>query len=136
MLFQALYLKEHVSQETDKIDTQMIIIYDPIEETFFYYATRQKTVGDDYVMYHGLYHYTRMAAFLKFLNCVFNSYMEVVSFELHTVSINENEYSTLNFYNLLNKIKNRNTEIVAYDKISDIKINDLIDMLIMHEISS
>ena len=136
MVFQALYLKEHVSQETDKIDTQMIILYDPIEETFFYYATRQKTVGDGYIMYNGIYHYTRMPAFLKFLNCVFNSYMEVVSFELHTVSINENEYSTLNFYNLLNKIKNRNTEIVAYDKISDININDLIDMLIMHEISS
>lgn len=136
MIFQALYLKEHVSQEVDKVDTQMIIIYDHIEETFFYYGTRQRTKKDNYVTYNGLYHYTRMSAFLKYLDCVFNSFVEVVSFELHAISINEDEYSTLNFYNLFSKMNSRNTEVVAYDKISDIKINNLIDMLITHETSS
>ena len=135
MTFKVLYLKEHVENEPEKVDTKILILYDEQEETFYYYSTRQRRFGDKYIVYNGMYHYTRFNSFLNFLKVVLNQYIDFLTVELHDVVIYEHEYDTLDFYSLAAKM-NRSTEIVAYDKIllNENKMMKYVDMLISHEI--
>jgi hypothetical protein len=117
------------------IDSHIIVLYDPEEESFFYYGTRQRHVGDKYVTYSGAYHYTRGNALVNFLKQILNGFQEVITYEFHDVYIQQSEYRTLDFFKLREKIS-KQTEIAAYDKfkINSKNITEWLDLLLTHQI--
>lgn len=135
MSFKALFLKEHVSDDEEKIDTQVIILYDPAVNTFFYYGTRNPTNKNSHVNYQGEFHYSRIYSFVTMLKYTFNRFSEVITHELHDIFIDPEEYDSLDFNYLVSKIS-RKTEMAAYDKsqVSKELMSNLLDMLISHEI--
>lgn len=136
MSFKVLYLKEHIAGNVKHIDSEIMILYDPIEESYFYYGSRRRNMNDHrFVTYNGSYHYTRMTPLVNFLKYTLNEFKEVITTEFHDVYIDECEYSGLDFHKLKSKIS-RKTEITAYDSIlldSD-KVSELLDSMLTHEI--
>jgi hypothetical protein len=134
MSFKAFLLKEHVAGDPDRIDSQVIILYDAEVETFFYYGTRKSSDTDAFVIYNGEFHYERLNALSNLLYYSFNTFEEVVTHELHNIEINNDEYFDLDFNSLKKKISIK-TEIAAYDRVVINKkiIIDMLDMLISHE---
>jgi hypothetical protein len=135
MTFKVLFFKEHVTGEPNIIDSQVIILYDPTVETFFYYGTRKLKKNNEFVTYKGEFHYTRMYTLANLLKYTFGAFCGVVTHELHYIHISEDEYFDLDFHILREKIS-RSTEISAYDRSSiDIhKLGEMLDMLISHEV--
>jgi len=128
-------LKEHVSGESSKIDTQIFIMYDPSVETYFYYGTRNYDNNSDYVTYQGEFHYSRFDSLVNMLEYIFDGFCEVVTHELHDIPIRDREYDSLNFNRLSKKIS-RKTELAAYDKKNIMKedVANFLDILVSHEI--
>lgn len=135
MSFRVLVLKEHVSGEIHKIDSQILILYDPSEESFFYYGTRKRNALDMHITYNGFYNYTRINALANTLMYSLNNLDEVITHEMHNVHISKDEYYKLDFHTLFEKIS-RKTEIAAYDRINinKDKLIELLDVLITHDL--
>jgi hypothetical protein len=136
MSFKVLYLKEHIAENVKEIDSEIMIFYDPIEGSYFYYGSRRRNINDHrYVTYSGSYHYTRMTPLVNFLKYTLNEFKEVITTEFHDVYIHECEYLSLDFHKLQNKIS-RKTEIAAYDStlINSTKLYELLDTMLTHEI--
>jgi hypothetical protein len=135
MSLKTLFLKEHVSGESSKIDTQIFIMYDPSVETYFYYGTRNYDNNSDYVTYQGEFHYSRFDSLVNMLEYIFDGFCEVVTHELHDIPIRDREYDSLNFNRLSKKIS-RKTELAAYDKKNIMKedVANFLDILVSHEI--
>jgi len=133
MLFRVLFIKEH--DESNKIDTQMFILYDHTESNYFYYGTRRQYKHFDPMLYNGYYHCDRIDSLNNFLENVLDKYNELITYEMHNLQIDESEYSMLNFEYIKMKV-NINTEIFAYDK-KKINMNDmyyLLDSLVPHSV--
>ena len=135
MSLKAFFLKEHISGESNKIDSQVVILYDPSIETFFYYGTRNHDGSVDYVNYQGEFHYSRFDTLINMIEYIFDKFCSPVTHELHDIPIEYDEYDFLNFFKLSKKISKK-TEIAAYDKLLVTKehISELLDMLVPHEI--
>ena len=135
MSFRILYIKEHENGEIKKFDSQMVILYDPMESKYFYYGTRRKDNSTRSIKYDGHYHYNRIDAFNNFLEYTLGKYDEVITYEMHYIKIDESEYSNLHFDYLINKFNN-NTEIFAYDKtkVTTDDMYKLLDSLITHDV--
>ena len=135
MSFKTLFLKEHVSRESDIIDSQIFIIYDPSVETYFYYGTRNTTVKNNYVTYQGEFHYNRFDSLVNMIEYIFDGFCEVVTHELHDIPIKSSECDSLDFSKLSKKIS-RKTEMAAYDRntVTKERISELLDMLVSHEL--
>ena len=117
MGFKAIYLKEHYAEDVSRIDSRFIIIYDQVEENFFYYGTRSLTPTDKYEDYAGYYHYSRLDHFTTFLTRALGNLDNKITFEMHDVVIDKTEYDDLSFTNMLNRLTTH-TEIFAYDALS------------------
>lgn len=137
MSFKVLYIKEHDYAETKKIDSEIFILYDPLESAYFYYGSRRMDRRGKSVLYNGHYECNRVDALNTFLHYTLGKYNEVITYEMHNIKINESEYSTLNFDTLSTRVTlANNTEIFAYDKTKLTKNDmfDLLDMLVPHEV--
>jgi hypothetical protein len=119
MGFKVLYLKEHeelipTSVEcpgnNEKVDTQIIILYDPEDSNLYYYGKRNYLIASEYSGTYARWRISEMADFLDFIlgNLIITS-------ELHDIDIAYSEYNDLSFTTLLKKL-GKNTELAAYDR--------------------
>lgn len=136
MGFKVLYLKEHIAGDIKHIDSEIIILYDPLEGSYFYYGSRKRNINDyRFITYNGYYHYTRMTPLVNFLKYILNEFKEVITTEFHDINIEDYEYLGLNFHKLHKRIS-RKTEIAAYDSIlmDSSKMYELLHTMLTHEI--
>jgi len=113
--FKVLHIKEHVYDDVSKIDNRLCIIYDPKEENFFYYGTRNNLGQIKYANYDGYYSADKRESLVNFLAFIFGDNKEVFTTELHALNILDNEYTGLNYNKLSIKMSNR-TLLSAYDE--------------------
>ena len=67
-----LHIQEHVYDDIKNIDHRICILYDPTEETFFYYGSRNNKGQTKYVDYYGEYQKDRKDCLLNFLKFIFH----------------------------------------------------------------
>jgi len=118
--FKVLWLKEHVYNNKRQLDNCICIIYDTIEEKFFYYGTRNSEIQSVYIDYQNEFFYSEIDNFVDFLAFLMDNFNCKITTELHMVNIEENEYSDLDYNTLINKM-NRKTILSAYDMITETK---------------
>ena len=135
MSFKVLYIKEHDYGVTNKIDSEIFILYDPLESTYFYYGNRRMNKRGESILYNGHYECNRIDALNTFLYHTFGKYTEVITYEMHDIKIDESQFNTLNSYVLRMKLTS-NTEIFAYDqtKVTKNDVLDLLDILVTHQV--
>jgi hypothetical protein len=113
--FQVLFIKEHVHNEVNRLDHRICILYDPTEEKFFYYGSRNNNAQNMYVDYEGYYSYDQLDSFVLFLRFIMSEFDEVLTTELHYVKIPPHQYTGLTYTRLLDKMSNK-TLMAAYDR--------------------
>lgn len=132
-LFNILYLSEYTSD--NKLDTQLVILYDESDGNFYYYGKRQARYLTDVVNYSGKFHYSKVNDFVNFITILVDDFISRITTELHQIKISIKDYSKLNVDYLLNKISDK-TELAAYDKLYETADNmyNYLQMLIPHEV--
>jgi hypothetical protein len=112
--FQVLHIIEHVSQDVERIDNRLLILYDVEEEGYYYYGTRNDSKQSSYNDYKGFYPSSKLNSFINFLQYILGNFEEVLTTELHIVNIYSDEYDNLN-YNKISEKCNKRTLLSAYD---------------------
>ena len=132
--FTVLLIKEHVQDDIELLDNRIIILYDKNEGLFYYYGTRNREDETKYIDYNGIYSYYQGNAFVNFLVYLLGNLNEVLTTELHQIDINKNEYDSLDFNELNEKISitSRKTLLSAYDRSNENEttIRNYLDMLV------
>jgi len=131
--FQVLLIKEHVREEVEKLDHRICILYDQSEDTYFYYGSRNNDSQNSYTDYDGYYRYEQKGAFVALLAFLMGEFKEVITTELHTISIPEHQYNMLSYKVLLSKMSNK-TLLAAYDgkEESRSSITEYLNMLVQN----
>ena len=132
--FNVLYIVELDANK--KSDSRVIVLYDNSNETYYYYGTRSRTLGirknfqDEYIEFSGAYHESKLLTFVSFLKHLNNLFDCKYNIEMHNLVLYEDEYSTLTFETIYNKMSPY-TELFAYDnrKESEGSILEKLDML-------
>jgi uncharacterized protein YbcV (DUF1398 family) len=129
--FKVLSITEHVHGNVEKLDNRVCIFFDPKEDNFFYYGTRNNMGQVKYVNYNGYYSSFKKESLVNFLDFIFGGNKEVFTTELHELDIFDSEYNGLNYMKLMIKMSNK-TILVAYDKKSETKksFSEYLDFLI------
>jgi uncharacterized protein YbcV (DUF1398 family) len=117
-IFRVLSITEHVHGDVEKLDNRICILYDPKENNFFYYGTRNNLGQVKYVNYDGFYSQHKRESLVNFLSFIFGDNKEVFTTELHVLNILDSEYNTLNYMKIANKMSSK-TLLVAYDRKSE-----------------
>ena len=128
--FIILCIKEHVEKNDSKMDNKLYILYDPSEEKFFCYGSRQNG-NDDYEPYSFSYTYSQSDSLVKLLFLAMNKFDTSVTIEISFCSIDKSEYDDLDFEWFSDRLTKYN-ELSAYD-MADMSIEymgTLLDMLI------
>jgi uncharacterized protein YbcV (DUF1398 family) len=118
--FKVLSILEHVHENVENLDNRICILFDPKEDNFFYYGTRNNVGQVKYVNYNGYYSSFKKESLVNFLDFIFGGNKEVFTTELHELNIFDSEYNGLNYMKIANKMSNK-TLLVAYDKKSETK---------------
>jgi len=118
--FRVLTITEHVNGEPHKLDHKLCILYDESEEKFFYFGTRNRENQTTYANYKGSFDFAKKEDLVSFIAFLMDDFDEVLTLELHTVGIHENEYTYLNYPKLISKMGN-DTLLAAYDEIKETK---------------
>jgi len=113
--FQILFLKEHIKGKVSKLDHRTFVLYDPNEETFYYYGSRNDDGYLKYVDYGGSYSYRQKESLLSMIQYNMGNFEEVITTELHFLNIEEYEYSSLNYTYIIDRLSNK-TLMAAYDR--------------------
>lgn len=129
--FQILFLKEHVKGKVSKLDHRTFILYDPNEETFYYYGSRNNDSELKYVDYGGSYAYYQKESLLSMIQFSMGNFEEVITTELHFLNIEEYEFSSLNYTYIINRLSNK-TLMSAYDAQNESRdsIREYLDMIV------
>ena len=116
-----LYLVEHDKTRTKNTDNLLIILYDESVEKYYCYGTRRRLnsteinneLFDDYQLAFSV---DKMDLLLKWISLLNNEFRDVYTVEMHQISLDEDDYETLDFTSLKNRIT-KFTELYAYDKV-------------------
>jgi hypothetical protein len=118
--FKVLSILEHVHENVNNLDNRVCILFDPKEDNFFYYGTRNNVGQVKYVNYNGYYSSFKKDSFVNFLAFIFGNNKEVFTTELHELNILDGEYNGLNYTKITNKMSSK-TLLAAYDRKSESK---------------
>ena len=129
--FKVLSILEHVHANVEKLDNRVCILFDPKEDNFFYYGTRNNTGQVKYANYQGYYSSFKQKSLVNFLSFIFGNNKEVFTTELHELNILDSEYNELNYTKITNKMSNR-TLLAAYDRKSEtfMTFSEYLDFLV------
>jgi hypothetical protein len=118
--YNVLHVVEYESDNINKSDSRLIIVYDTNEDKYYYYGTRSRSIGvkyalvDNYVQFSGAYSQLKdLVSLLKFMS---DNFKNRFTSEMHFIDISDDELDDLNFEKLLFKLS-RKSEIFAYDKL-------------------
>ena len=129
--FKVLSILEHVHANVEKLDNRVCILFDPKEDNFFYYGTRNNVGQVKYANYSGYYSSFKQQSLVNFLSFIFGNNKEVFTTELHELNILDNEYNELNYTKITNKMSNK-TLLAAYDRKSEtfMTFSEYLDFLV------
>lgn len=119
-VFKVLYIKEFYSNATpethNESDHNIIILYDDLDATFYYYGTRARESDSKkkYIDYSGSYSYDAFQNFHDFLKYLLDGNRALITNELYEIHISENEYTHLSFSKLKAKFF-KGALLSAYD---------------------
>ncbi len=129
--FKVLSILEHVHANVEKLDNRVCILFDPKEDNFFYYGTRNNVGQVKYANYSGYYSSFKQQSLVNFLSFIFGNNKEVFTTELHELNILDSEYNELNYTKITNKMSNK-TLLAAYDRKSEtfMTFSEYLDFLV------
>jgi hypothetical protein len=129
--FKVLSILEHVHENVNNLDNRVCILFDPKEDNFFYYGTRNNVGQVKYANYSGYYSSFKQQSLVNFLSFIFGNNKEVFTTELHELNILDNEYNELNYTKITNKMSNK-TLLAAYDRKSEtfMTFSEYLDFLV------
>lgn len=111
------YLSVHIQEiesHSQKNDTSIIIIYDAEEENFYLYGNRDnKTIGNYFVPYSYIYHYTELNSLIHFIGLVMDNNNSSFTFEYNHLYIPYEDLDYVDYHYLRSKIL-PNNEIIAF----------------------
>lgn len=128
--FLTLFIKEHVSNNPEILDTKLAVLYDPDEYKYYVYGTRNNG-KDGYLPFSYIYDNTEsLLLFIRYSMNMFDK-TTFITVELHNVDILEDTYHELNYNNIYSKTS-RQTEISAYDEMRMTKrvVSELLQLIV------
>lgn len=126
--FSVLSINEHVEGNINVLDNKVYIIYDPTDEQYFCYGSRNNG-KDKYVDYSMIYNFGQIESLVYLLYFAMNKFDEKITVELYSVFIEEDEYDNLE-YKWFHRTLDRYFELSAYDK-EDMSIDYMSGLLNM-----
>ena len=128
--FSVLCIKEHVEGNERVLDNKVYIIYDPREEQYFCYGSRNNG-RDNYIKYSMVYNFGQIDSLVYLLFFAMNKFDHPITVELYSTFIEEDEYDKLD-YNWFNTTLDKYFEVSAYDKaeMSIDYMTSLVNMLV------
>jgi hypothetical protein len=130
------YISIHIKafdQETQKIDTSIIIIHDAFEQTFYLYGTRGYDYGyNNYTPYAYTYNDNNIDGLCHFVKLAMFDNHSTLSIDYNNILIPYNEVEIVD-YEYLYKKMNVNNEIIAIDgtTLNHIKLKENLSKLFL-----
>lgn len=112
--FFVLCIKEHVENKPNILDNKVYIIYDPTDEQYFCYGSRNNG-NDVYEKYSMTYNFGQVDSLVYLLFFAMNKFDSKITVELYSLFIEEDDYDSLDYYWFYNTI-DKHFEMSAYDK--------------------